>query len=201
MATELGELTLEEAARTAAGNWRRFKCFCWWRASELLDADQWAIVYTQNRDSELLDLSNAAAIAKVLQPFVEARNPDVVAERHDHWACGWVDGYSIRVFRRGRITRAFRAYHEVAARLANSSVLDEHDYSAREYEATVENLADAAWKLKRAFQLPSGWESQVYEWLSDHNSRAIENRDDRGGYPEQPELESAFVGLGYERVA
>jgi hypothetical protein len=70
-----------------------------------------------------------------------------MAEHHHHWAVGHVDGYSIRVFRDGRITEAFEAYHALAQRLADYPVLDEEDYSRREYEATLENLPDAAWKL------------------------------------------------------
>ena len=36
----LGELTLEEAAQKAAGNWRRFESFAWFRRDELDDAAQ-----------------------------------------------------------------------------------------------------------------------------------------------------------------
>lgn len=102
----LGELDLEAAAKAAAGNWREFVCFAWHRRPD--DADNWTIVYSHNRDSDLLDQSNAAAIDKAMEPFLGG---DVVVEHHHHWACGWIDGYSIRVFRRGRITKAFRTYH------------------------------------------------------------------------------------------
>ena len=105
---KLGEMTLEEAAKVAAGNWRKFESFAWHRARDLDDADNWAIVYTNNRDSGLLDQSNAAAIDKAMEPFTEADDPDVVAEHHHHWACGWIDGYSIRVYRNGQITEAFK---------------------------------------------------------------------------------------------
>lgn len=58
----LKTLDLEEAAKEAAGNWRKFRCFVWWREREMNDADQWAIIYTDNRDSGLIDQSNAAVI-------------------------------------------------------------------------------------------------------------------------------------------
>ena len=89
--------------------------------------EEWAIVYTHNRDSDLLDQSNADAIDKALAPFTEGDSPDVRAEHHGHWACGWIDGYAIRVYRNGQITEAFRAYHALAARLADYPVLDEED--------------------------------------------------------------------------
>ena len=88
----IGEITLEDAAREAAGNWRSWTCFVWDREREIDDAENWSIVYTHNRDSGLLAQSNAAAIADVLRPFSETENPDVVFESHPHWAVGHVDG-------------------------------------------------------------------------------------------------------------
>jgi len=114
----IGEMTLDDAARDMAGNWKRFSCFCWDRLQEINDPANWAIVYTCNRDSGLLAQSNAAAIAEVLKPFSETENPDVVFESHSHWAVGHVDGFSIRVYRDGKITDAFRTYHALTERLA-----------------------------------------------------------------------------------
>ena len=196
----IGEMTLEDAARDAAGNWKRCSCFCWDRLQEIDDPDNWAIVYTHNRDSGLLAQSNAAAIADVLRPFSETEHPDVVFESHSHWAVGHVDGFSIRVYRDGEITDAFRTYHDLSERLAEYPILDESDYSEREHEATLDNLADAAWRLKSQYELPDGWESEVYSWLSDNRPGSVENRDDRGGYPSEGDLREAFDALGYERV-
>jgi hypothetical protein len=200
MPTTLGDMELEEAAKHAAGDWRHFDCFVWHRGYDLDDADDFCIVYGHHRDSGLLAQSNAAAIAEALEPFMDGDDPDVVPEHHHHWAVGWIDGHSIRVFRDGQITDAFRAYHELAQRLADYPVIDEEDYSRREYEATLENIADAAWRLKRSFELPEGWEGQVFDWFWQHNQHAIENRDDQGGYPEEAELEAAFEALGFERI-
>ena len=200
MSTTMGGMTTEDAASEAAGNWRRFTCFVWDRARDLDAPDAWAIIYTHNRDSGLLDVSNADAIARALTPFTEAEDPDVVFESHSHWAVGHVDGFSIRVHRDAEITEAFRTYHGLAERLADYPILDESDYGNREYEATVENIADAAWRLKNEHDLPEGWECDVYSWLSDHRQGAVENRDDRGGYPEESDLRAAFEALGYERI-
>jgi hypothetical protein len=200
MSSMFGEMTLDDAATEAAGNWRRFDCFVWFREDEIDDADGWLIIYTHNRDSGLLDQSNAYQIAKALEPFTDGDDPDVVMESHSHWACGNVDGFSIRVFRDGQITDAFRKYHELTEQLADYPILDEEDYSRREYEATSENIADAAWRVKHEYGLPDDWESEVYSWLSDHRQRGVENRDDRGGYSEEAALQEAFDALSYERV-
>jgi hypothetical protein len=196
----IGEMTIEDAAREASGNWQRFTCFVWDRDRELDDPDEWAIVYTHNRDSGLLDLSNAEAISEALTPFSEADDPDLVFETHSHWAVGHVDGFNVRVFKDGEITEAFRIYHELAERMADYPILDEEDYSRREHETTLENITDAAWRLKRDYDLPDDWESQVFSWFWDRRQRAVENRDDRGGYPEESDLRDAFEALGYERI-
>ena len=201
MHATLGEMTIEEAAGQAAVNWRRFSCFVWDRARDLDDPDDWAILYTHNRDSGLLELSNAAAITKALTPYSEGDEPDVVFESHSHWAVGHVDGFSIRVFKGGEITDAFKAYHETAERMAGYPVLDEEDYSQREHDATTENIADAAWRLKRDYELPEGWQGDVFSWFREHRQSAVENRDDRGGYPEEDDLRDAFNALGYGRAA
>lgn len=121
-------------------------------------------------------------------------------EHHNHWAVGWVDGYAIRVYRDGEVTDAFRTYHELSCRLADYPILNEEDYSSREYEATISNITDAAWRVKRDYDLPEDWEREVFSWLWDHDQREIENTDDRGGYPSEDALRRAFDGLSYEKI-
>lgn len=193
----LGELELEQAAKEAAGNWHEFDSFIWFRKQELQDSENWAVIYTCHRDSGLLDQSNSMVINRELARFAEGKNPDVVFESHNHWAVGHVDGFSIRVFRRGKITKAFRRYHDLAQRIEEYPFLDETDYSNREYEATVENINCAAWRLKSGCDLPVDWAEEVYYWLSQHRDDEIENTGDDGGYPSEEALEEAFVALGY----
>lgn len=197
----LGTLELEEAAAKAAGNWKHFDSFVWFRDRELEDADQWSVIYTHNRDSRLLDLSNAHVITKEMESYTDGDDPDVVFESHSHWAVGHVDGFSLRVFSAtGEITAAFRAYHDLAEKMDDYPILDESDYSDREFEATLENIIDAAWRLKNEFDLPEEWESEVYSWLSDNNIGEIESREDQGGYPSEESLRAAFEALGFEET-
>lgn len=196
--TEAGQMTLEDAAAEMAGNWKKFDSFAWFRRRELTDPDAWAVVYTHHRDSGLLAQSNASVFTKNLEPFTDGDDPDVAMESHSHWAVGHIDGFSIRVFKDGEITPAFKVYHELAERQANYPVLDESDYSQREYAATLANITDAAHRLKHEYALPDGWEGDVFSWFWDHNQRAVENRDDHGGYPSEDDLRAAFAALGYE---
>ena len=78
----------------------------------------------------------------------------------------------------------------------NYPILNESDYCSREYEATIENLPNAAWRLKREYELPEGWEGAVYDWFVNNDCSAIESSDDQGGYPSEEQLRAAFEALG-----
>ena len=198
-ATQLGDMTIEEAATKSAGNWRAFECFVWWRKDELERSDHWMIHYTHHRDSGLLDQSNAEQIRHALNPFTEGDDPDVVEESHSHWVVGHIDGFSMRVFRDGEITEAFQTFHGLMESLAAYPILNEEDFSNREYEATVENIVDAAWRLRDDYDLPENWQYEVYCWLSDYECHEIECTGDQGGYPSEDSLRRAMDAL-FERV-
>jgi hypothetical protein len=191
---------LVETAKNAAGNWRKFESFGWNRTAELDNPANWTIVYTHQRDSRLLDQSNAAAIEEALRPFLDEDDPDVIEEHHGHWACGWIDGFAIRVLRDGKVTAAFRTYMDLVGRMDDYPVLDEEDYSRREYEATLENFDSAVSGIRYEYELPEGWKEEVFSWFWEHDQAAVENRDDSGGYPSVEQLESAFTALGYPRT-
>ena len=199
-ATQLGDLTLEEAAKHAAGNWGDFECFVWFRQDELERPEDWMIHYSHHRDSGLLDQSNAQQIQKALEPFTDGDDPDVVEESHDHWAVGHVDGFSLRVFRDKQITEAFRTFHQLMQSLADYPILNEEHYGELEHQATTANIVDAAWRISDEFNLPVGWEYDVHSWLADHEPSEVESVDDQGGYPTEEALRRAFEALGFEEI-
>lgn len=196
----IGEMTLEEAAQHAAGNWQRFDSFCWWREDELDRPEEWMIHYTHHRDSGLLAQSNAEQIRRQLAPFTEGEEPDVIEESHSHWAVGHIDGFSLRVINDGVITEAFRTFHKLMQSLAEYPILDEHHYSQLESEATYENFGEAAWRLKPEYDLPEDWQGETYTWLSDHRPSSLENTDDQGGWPDEDDLRLAFEALKFQRI-
>lgn len=187
---------LEQAAKEMAGNWQTFESFCWHRAYDLEDADAWAQVYTSNRDSGLLAQSNEEAINEMLEKFADGDDPDLVFETHSHWACGHIDGFSVRVYRAdGTITEAFKEVCRIQERLDDYPLLDEEDYSERELSATLENYASEIGHYRS--DLPDGWESEVYSHFSDNGEyRYIENRDDQGGWAPREVLVKALIELG-----
>ena len=102
--------------------------------------------------------------------------------------------------RSGEITPAFQRYHELATAMEEYPILDESDYSEREYEATLENIPIAGWRLQNEYELPDDWVGQVYSWFSDNDQSAIENTDDQGGWPTEEQLAEAFTALGFPRI-
>jgi hypothetical protein len=184
------------AAEGLAGNWRNFDSFSWHRAYELDDADKWAIWYTSHRDAGLLAQSNEQAINKRLERFAEGDDPDLVFETHSHFAVGHVDGFSLRVCKAdGTITPAFQEFCRLKEELDAYPILNETDYSEREYEATLENYREELWRLRG--ELPEGWEEKVYSWFSDNGQdEFIESRDDTGGWAPREKIIEALAALG-----
>ena len=187
---------VETAAKDMAANWHEFESFGWHRAYDLDDADNWAIIYTSNRDSGLLAQSNEQAINELLDRFTEGDDPDLVFETHSHWACGHIDGFSVRVFRPdGTITEAFKDVCGIQERLDNYPLLDEEDYSQRELDATLENYRNEIGHYRS--DLPNGWESEVYGHFSDNGDyKYIENRDDQGGFAPREAIVEALTDMG-----
>ena len=193
--------TLEEAAKELVGNWLQFDCFSWDRSQRTRRCGSilsciHATIGTANWPNSRTPKRFAEAMAPVPGPETlrcVRGTPRPLGSRLVSMALRFV---SIAV---AESPRAFRTYHELQQRLADYPVLDEDDYSHRVYEATLENIADSAWRLKREYDLPSDWAFQTYRWLSDHDCSEIENDDDRGGYPSELWLRRAFDGLGFKR--
>lgn len=81
-----------------------------------------------NRDSDALARSNYAAQMAELQS-VDPEGNDWEEHSFGHWACGH---FEIVIIRPG--SPAETAMEEIESRLSDYAVLDEEDWSAREYE-------------------------------------------------------------------
>ncbi len=193
---EIDWTDVEAAGKALAGNWRDFDCFAWHRGYGLEDADRWMVWYTSSRDAGLREQSNEKVFSDRLRPFTEGDDPDVVFERHSHWAVGHLDGFSLRIFKPdGTITPAFEEFCRIKEALEGYPVLDSEGYGEMELQATLDNYRSEMWREEKT--LPEGWESEVYSWFSDHClDEFIENRDDRGGWAPREKIVEALQGLG-----
>lgn len=155
------------AAKELAGNWKKFESFGWRAQPEC--ADECAIIYLSNRDSEPLDKSNEASILEALREFTGciSEGDDVEVQSHNHWAVGYVDGIVIRCVRDGEVTKAFEVLHGLMMRLAEYPILDEDDLSEREGEAELE-----AWESYGA----SDFRSELAK-LAPHHASLFHNLD------------------------
>lgn len=178
----------EELAKEAMGNWRKFESFGW--HDRPYDAERWAIIYTHSRDSGLLAQSNASVYERVLE--AEEYEADVRAEHHGHWACGWIDGYAIRVRDDMlQLTPAWIAYCELKLAESEYPALDEDDYSQREYDAACEAISSELSALDADDIEPSA----VFDWLWEHEQSELENVDDQGACPSREAIERAYQAL------
>lgn len=192
MRTETQWTDVAAAAGELAGNWKDFDSFGWYSKPD--DCERWAIVYTHNRDSGLLDQSNAAEIAAELAQFQSSG--DIKEEDHNHWACGWIKGYALRVYDENEtLTPVFQAYCGLMARLADYPILDEEDYSLREHEAALEYIEQARPRCLEGEPLPEHWPAEVFSWLWDHEQRECENPDDTGAAPSDESIMRAIADL------
>ena len=164
LATNKDWSDVAEAAKDMAGNWKKFSCFGWSGKPEEHE-DDYTIIYTRNRDSNCLAESNHHALVKRLQKHFEADEPDIDVERHNHWAVGWVEGFVIRVFKDGQVTEAFADFAKLMQKLSDYPVLDEEDFSNREYEESIDTIICCG-KSKLVDGAPEDWASQVYSEMN-----------------------------------
>src|SRR3990167_7937361 len=140
------QLEIEKEAEKAANNHEAFTNFMWGAAPP--DREHWAIYHTENRQSDILTKANAQIIAQRLKPWIESG--DIREEHFTDWFCGWIDGYSIRVYRQDKtITEAFKAWLSIAEEIKNYPILDEELFSRMEYGATLENIRLRAEKINQ----------------------------------------------------
>jgi hypothetical protein len=151
----------------------------------------------RTRDSSIAEESNADALEKILNDDYPELSEDWTITRCNHWAVGWVEHLSFRVFDADGKTpsKIFRVLCGVADKLANYPLLDEDDVSRREYEDTLENIESAGRQFLKD-NPPDDWASQCFSWFWESDQHAVECRDGNGGYPSDDEMKACLKALG-----
>jgi hypothetical protein len=187
----------QDYANRYVKNWAKAECFNWYGEPE--DSENWALYYTSNRDSELLEQANEKVILQHFKDkFKKTQNLNWCLERHNHFLCGYCDCISIRVYKKnGKITREFKELAKIIDKLENDyPILDENIYSEMEYEATCENIDMEAYSLKSQYNLPEDWMWYVFQYWDEKDSNKLENVDDRGGWLDRSDIELALKEKG-----
>ena len=178
----MNEAELRQAAEELQGNWKKFDSFAWRRDD--VDQDRWGIVYTHNRDSGLLEQSNARAILEELKPFLEADDPDLYEEDHHHWACGWIKGYCIRPLKDDKVTDVFRKWLELKEQ-EQQGPLNEEQYRQEQKEdalSSIEHECESHIRSDRQADLEVVYEV-IHGWLVKNRPHALEPAEGGGVWP------------------
>ena len=195
---------LEIMAEEAAGNFLDFKNYL--RYTPFIEKDEegdWTVHYTPI--DNLMNRSNSAIIEAELKSF--EKSGDVEFGSDSHFVVGKINNVWVRVYRKDKITKAFKVLAEMLDRMRNYPLLDEEDYSQRETEATVENISgeiSSAIRQENVQEIKSTDDSTAYDvlrWLYDNGFEdELENRDDQGGYPSEEAILTALEAMGYVSV-
>lgn len=150
----------------------------------------------RTRDSNLLDASNADAIEKILNENRQF-DGDWQITRVSHWAVGWCEHLSFKVIKDGTIdelTEVFWKIHSIFEALDCYPVLNDDDFSRREYEQTLKNIEDIGcrWLSDKA---GASWAADVYAYLSDNCPHEVDSRDFNGAYPTDKSVKDAMQAL------
>jgi hypothetical protein len=188
------------AGETFRGNWQRRDCFIWFEQPE--HSEDFGLWILSHRDSGLIDQSNGAAIRKRLAKY-EACG-DVIFFGCSHWLVGSTDEMAVRVCDLGTTTEtdAFKELKEIVEAIDQYPILDESDYSEREYESAIQGIdCMAIGDIQLPTAAPDDWKEQVYSWLGDNEPNELENTDDRGAFPSAESIDRALTALGIAHVS
>ena len=123
----------------------------------LPDRQDWLVVIGRNRDSDCLANSNFDQALEMLG----GESDDCEVHSFDHWACGWLEIIIINPN-----SECAKIAQEITDRLADYPVLNEEDYSEREF-----TMASDYWHGMRARERVQ-WAVDArkrYHWLSKSN--------------------------------
>jgi len=161
--------TEEQFAKEFAGNWGRAggpdSC---WAFNEEKHPEYWGLLLLVSRDTSecSVEASNFAVMEKRFKKFLTGKNPSLKEVRITHWACGWIDGFGIKVYQdKGKkFTKAFLELIKIQQELERYSVLDDDDYFERRYKFACESVKDHI--EYRLFQnkIEADAETLVYEF-------------------------------------
>jgi hypothetical protein len=112
------------------------------------------IVVTRTRDSSILEESNFEVAQKRIETILKHKveevwelkdgsyaYPKFYILRTGHWAVGWIEYLMLRA---DAPKRAIEEAQEIARKIEGYPVLDEYDYSEREWDAAAETWQNAS---------------------------------------------------------
>lgn len=172
----------------------------WERADNYAGEDLtgYYVVYSHNRDSTRLKESNWDTLIKQFKD-----NPRFEIHLFNHWLCGWVE--CIMIDGSKMTIEDYNEILKIINDLEDYPVLDEEDYSNREYESTLENMDnELSYALSdlesEGLRLKDSMDSKdickkVFRWLWDNDQQQLEDIDDSGGFPSKDSIKNALKAI------
>lgn len=158
----------------------------------LEDRQDWYVAPCSiTRDSGLRDESNFKTLVKILEE-ADPEGEDYEIHRFGHWGPGWFEIILVRPD-----TKCYEEAESCECALADYPLLNDSDYSERQYDATVKNIESNGPDFGD-HEEPEDWANQVFSWLWDNKQSAIEDHDEHGGYPSEEDICDALDALGIE---
>lgn len=121
------------------------------------DYQEWLVAGGHNRDSDDLGESNWHATLDALRE-IDPGSVDHYVVNFGHWAVGWVEIVLVRPD-----SAAAKEAERIEAALSDYPVLDESDFSEREYESAMADI-EACLRCPAVYNVTA---AQVYDVLSE----------------------------------
>lgn len=187
-------MKIDDLALVFEGNWNSLPGFIWMSPPE--DKDSYGLYHLDHRESNIKTICNSMTIINRLSPFEESG--DVIKQSFTHFEVGWINAVAVRVRNsEGDFTDAFKELHKIMNELTDRDILDLEEYQKMVKVVTIGNIEYMAKEKDLVDELPSAWSDKIYNWFVANNCKAIENSEDRGGWPTNEELELCLAELGY----
>ena len=125
-------------------------------------------IYSQNRESSILELVNFKAILADLGG--EGEHVEII--RHKHWACGWIEYLMVS---RDAPTELLDRCVEIARALDSDPVYDDEAYSNEQYTAVTEHWLNASMRERVALCSEAGVSIFRARYYDDIPDKVFEN--------------------------
>ena len=134
----LGEMDLETAAREARGNWQEFDCFGWHDSRKTRKNGRLSTLTTGILTywTKATPMQSTRAIPRLWKRTTPTSGRNIMGTGLADGSTAMPSGFTATA----RLPKHSAHNHQLAVRLADYPVLNEEDFSLREYEATLDNL-------------------------------------------------------------
>lgn len=155
------------------------------------DRQEWLVmpVY-RTRGSGTLDNSNFEAVLGILKDAYGEDSELFECHCFNHWADGWFEIIIVHPSLADKVK-------EIEERLENYSVLDEEDFSRREYEATLE-LIESSGKRYVNDKATENWPGEIFDYLTDPREDHVDEEEIRRGLFYKGWLDEEFIYIVFK---